>query len=159
YGARAVIYATLLDVNNDIRTAQLHSLEKLTEPPVYALTCKLIPAVDELDVRAYLPLVDMALPALRALSPSQYQEFSRCFVALVQAAQRLGLFEWTLPQILLRHLRPNFEQVRPPQTLYYGLQQLGQPISVLLSALARSSQSDDEAAFASGAAELTDVKL
>ena len=44
----------------------------------------------------------------------------------MQADQRLGLFEWTLHQILLRHLRPQFEPVRPPQIVYYGLQQLGQ---------------------------------
>ena len=47
---------------------------------------------------------------------------------LVQADKRLGLFEWTLHQILLRHLRPQFEPVRPPQIVYYGLQQLGEPM-------------------------------
>ena len=78
---------------------------------------------------------------------------------MVQADKRLGLFEWTLHQILLRHLRPQFEQVKPPQIQYYGLQQLGQPCSVLLSALARASQSDDEAAFDSGADELPEVPL
>ena len=85
------------------------------------------------------------------MSPSQYQAFSQCFIALVQADKRLGLFEWTLHQILLRHLRPQFEQVRPPQIVYYGLQQLGEPCSVLLSTLARASQRDDRMAFDSGA--------
>ena len=42
----------------------------------------------QLDVRARLPLVDMTLPALRALSPPQYQEFMQCFDELVQADQR-----------------------------------------------------------------------
>jgi hypothetical protein len=112
-----------------------------------------------LDVRAFLPVVDMTLPALRALSPSQYQEFSQCFVQLVQADKRLGLFEWTLHQILLRHLRPQFETVRPPQIRYYGLQQLGQQISVLLSTLARASQHKDDVAFAAGTRHLTDSPM
>ena len=144
---------------HEIRAVQLRALEQAAEPHVFELTRKLIPSVDALDVRAYLPLVDMTLPALRALSPSQYQEFTKCFVALVQADQRLGLFEWTLHQILLRHLRPQFERVRPPQILYYGLQRLAEPCSVLLSTLARASQSDDQAAFDSGARQLPDVAV
>jgi Zn-dependent protease with chaperone function len=159
YGARALIFATLLDANADVRAAQLHALEKTTDPPVFELTLKLVPAVNQLDVRAYLPLVDMTLPALRALSPSQYQEFSKCFVQLVQADERLGLFEWTLHQILLRHLRPQFEPVRDHPIRYYGLQQLGPQISLLLSTLAYASQHDDEVAFQAGVKHLRDVPV
>ena len=101
----------------------------------------------------------MTLPALRALSPAQYQAFSKCFVLLVQADNRLGLFEWTLHQILLRHLRPQFETVRPPQVAYYGLQQLGEQVSILLSTLAHASQHDDELAFAAGAKRLSGVNV
>jgi Zn-dependent protease with chaperone function len=159
YGARALIFATLLDEDADVRAAQLRALEKATDANVYELTLKLVPAVNQLDVRAFLPLVDMTLPALRALSPAQYQEFSRCFVLLVQADQRLGLFEWTLHQILLRHLRPQFETVRMPPIRYYGLQQLGNQLSVLLSTLARASQHDDDAAFQAGVKHLPEAPV
>jgi Zn-dependent protease with chaperone function len=159
YGARALIFATLLDSNADVRAAQLRALQKSADENVFELTLKLVPAVNQLDVRAYLPLVDMAMPALRALSQSQYEQFSTCFIQLVEADQRLGLFEWTLHQILLRHLRPQFETVRPPQVRYYGLQQLGDQISVLLSTLAHASQHDDESAFAAGAAHLQEVPM
>jgi hypothetical protein len=159
YGARALIYASLLDRDADVRANQLRALEESAEPPVFELTLSLTKAVNQLDVRAALPLVDMALPALRALSRRQYQEFSRCFIKLVEADQRLGLFEWTLHQILLRHLRPQFEPVQYPKIMYYGLQQLGEQCSVLLSALARASQHDDEVAFRAGAAHLPDVAL
>ena len=95
----------------------------------------------------------MTLPALRAMSPSQYQAVHRsASCSWSQADKRLGLFEWTLHQILLRHLRPQFEPVRPPQIVYYGLQQLGEPCSVLLSALARASQRDDRGGVRSGRA-------
>ena len=60
---------------------------------------------------------------------------------------------------MLRHLRPQFERVRPPQIVYYGLQQLGEPCSVLLSTLARASQCDDKFAFESGARLLPEVPL
>ena len=80
-----------MDIDQNIRAVQLDTLKQLTEPDVYELTLKLLPSVDQLDVRAYLPLVDMTLPALRALSPSQYQAFTQCFIKLVQADKRLGL--------------------------------------------------------------------
>jgi Zn-dependent protease with chaperone function len=159
YGARALVFATLLDENADVRAAQLRALEKATDPNVFELTLKLVPAVNQLDVRAYLPLVDMTLPALRALSPTQYQEFSKCFIQLVQADERLGLFEWALHQILLRHLRPQFEPVKDHPIRYYGLQQLGQQISTLLSTLAYASQHDDEVAFQAGVKHLSEVPV
>jgi hypothetical protein len=159
YGARAVIYASLLDRDVDVRAAQLRALEQLADANVFELTLRLVPALNQLDVRARLPLVDMTLPALRALSASQYATFSQIFVQLVQADKRLGLFEWTLHQILLRHLRPQFESAQPKPIKYYGLQRLSEQCSVLLSVLARASQRDDDVAFEAGARQLADVAV
>jgi uncharacterized tellurite resistance protein B-like protein len=157
YGARALIFALLLDDNADVRAAQLAALQNAAEPNVFELTLRLVPAVQQLDVQGQLPLVDMSLPALRALSASQYNEFIKCFLALVDADHRISLFEWTLHHILLRHLRPQFEPIKPPQIVYYGLQQLGEQCSVLLSALARASQHNDEAAFEAGARQIPEA--
>lgn len=159
YGARAVVFAMLLDRDADIRAAQLRALQQAADPHVFEQTLRLVPAVNQLDARARLPLVDMTLPALRALSLSQYQEFAQCFTQLVEADRRLGLFEWALHQVLLRHLRPQFQPIKPTAVRYYGLQRLGEPISVLLSALARASQQDDPIAFAAGARQLPEVAL
>jgi Zn-dependent protease with chaperone function len=159
YGARAVIFASLLDRDADIRAAQLKSLEQHTDPQVFELTLRLTKYVSQLDVRARLPLVDMSLPALRAMSEPQYREFIQCFHALVEADERIALFEWTLHQILLRHLRPQYEPVKRPPIVYYGLQRLGEPISVLLTALARASQGEDRRAFEAGAAEIPNVAV
>ena len=159
YGARALIFALLLDDNADVRAAQLAALQKAAEPNVFELTLQLVTSVHQLDVQGQLPLIDMSLPALRALSVSQYNEFIKCFLALVDADHRISLFEWTLHHILLRHLRPQFEAVKPPQIVYYGLQQLGDQCSVLLSALARASQQDDNAAFEAGARQIPEAKL
>jgi hypothetical protein len=115
--------------------------------------------MSQLDVRARLPLVDMALPALRALTLAQYQQFARCFEALVQADERISLFEWTLHQVLMRHLRTQFEPARPPQIRYYGLQRLAEPCSVVLSALARASEYDDQAALNAAAKHLPEVDV
>ncbi len=157
YGARALIYASLLDRDADIRANQLRALEQTADADVFELTLQLTKPVSQLDVRARLPLVDMTLPALRALSTSQYGEFMESFDDLVRADRRLALFEWALHKILLRHLRPQFEAVRPKPIVYYGLQQLVGPCSCLLSALARASQHDDAVAFEAGARHLPEV--
>ena len=153
YGARAVLYCLLLDRQDSVRQVQLDALRKHALPDVVKLTDELAPQIDGLDIRARLPLVDMALPALRAMSPSQYTTFSTCFEHLVRADNRLGLFEWCLYQILLRHLRPQFQKVRPPIIRYYGLQRLGQPCSVLFSALAHTGQGAGGAQAALDAAD------
>jgi Zn-dependent protease with chaperone function len=159
YGARSIIFATLLDRDPDVRAAQLRALERAAEADVFELTLRLVPSLSQVDVRSRLPLVDMSLPALRAMTRAQYQEFSICFNELVQADKRLGLFEWTLHEILMRHLRPQFEPVRSKPIKYYGLQRLAEQCSVLLSALARECQHDDKVAFQAGARHLPEVSL
>jgi len=159
YGARALIYASLLDRDADIRAKQLRMLEQTTEPDVFELTLHLTKPVSQLEVRARLPLVDMTLPALRALSLPQYQEFMRCFDELVRADQRIGLFEWSLHKVLLRNLRPQFERVQPKPIVYYGLQQLAGPCSCLLSALAVASKHADSVVFEAGAQHLPEVNV
>jgi len=161
YGARAVLFGLLADRNPAIREKQLRRLRELVPQDVNDITLKLLPLIDGLDVRARLPLVDLSLPALRAMSPPQYQQFSACFKEFVRADDRLGLFEWTLYRILRRHLRPQFEETVLPQIKYYGLQRLGRQCSVLLSTLAHADSrgQDAAAAVARGAAKLPNVAV
>ena len=161
YGARAVIFALLLDETEEVRRAQMQALQETIKPDVVELTAKLAPTARQLDARVRLPLVDMSLAALRAMSKSQYVEFTAAFKKLVEADQRLGLFEWTLARVLMRHLHPQFEEAAAPRIAYYGLQRLGGPCSVLLSALAYAGNEMKEArqAFAEAAEHLPKVKL
>ncbi|MCH2117222.1 MAG: M48 family metallopeptidase [Pirellulales bacterium] len=161
YGARAVIYGLLLDKDPEIRDRQLQTLDQQASPDVVKLTHQLIGAIDALDAHTRLPLVDMTLPALRSMSTDQYRTFVTCFQALAAADEQLGFFEWILHHILLRHLKPQFERVRPARVVYYGLQRLGEPCSVLFSSLARVGHTDAQAAVAFAAAKevLDDVPL
>ena len=161
YGARAIVFCLLLDRREAIRAEQLKTLQANAAKDVVLLAQKCLPAIDAMDVRARLPLVDLALPSLRAMSESQYKTFARCFIRLVDADKQINLFEWTLAQILMRHLRPQFEPVRSPRIHYYGLQKLADPCSVLLSTLAYAGNKDDEAAraFSDGAKQLPAVAV
>lgn len=163
YGARAVLYGLLIDRDLEVRAKQFAELDQHAERGMADLTRQLLPGIVACDTRARLPIVDMALPALRALSETQYPRFRECFTALVKADNRLGLFEWTLSQVMIRHLRPQFERVRPPGIRYYGLQKLGNELSVLLSTLAYAGHpvAEADAPFADAARLLpeTNVRL
>jgi hypothetical protein len=148
YGARALIYALLIDRDPDSRRAQLERLAEHADRGVDALTLKLLPDVEQLDPRTRLPLVDMALPALRELSMGQYQAFRRNVEELVRADARIDLFEWTLQRILIAHLAPHFEPFRAPGIKYRSMRRLAPHCSMLLSTLALArAGADPEGAY------------
>jgi hypothetical protein len=130
------MFGLLLDRRPEIRELQFTALEETISPDVVELTRKLAPTMDSIDPRAHLPLVDLALPALRTMTREQYKQFSNAFQKLVEADHEIGLFEWSLHRVLLRHLRPQFEQVKPPRIQYYNVARLGREIGVLFSTLA-----------------------
>ena len=146
YGARALIYALLLNREAEPRRIQMQQLSEHADVGVYDLTGKLLPAVQQLPQGLRLPLVDLALPALRGLTASQYQAFSENVMVLVEADEKIDLFEWALQRIILRHLEPHFARVKPPVTHYYALGRLGRQCSVLLSTLAYVGHRDRPAA-------------
>ncbi|MCR9294937.1 MAG: M48 family metallopeptidase [bacterium] len=161
YGSRAIIYGLLLDKDPSVRQSQLLTLEQNAAADVLQLVLKRMPMIDALDIRARLPLVDMSLPALRSMSPSQFQNFQRCFVRLAKADQKIELFEWMLAQVLLRHLRPQFEPVRQTPVRYYGLQRFSHECSVLLSTVASAGnpQATAREAFEQASQHLPELSL
>ena len=58
----------------------------------------------KLAPEARLPLVELAVPALRQMSPAQMREFLNAVKALVEADRKLTIFEYALQRLLLRHL-------------------------------------------------------
>jgi Zn-dependent protease with chaperone function len=146
YGARAVIYALLVNTEPEARARQLELLPSSAEPDVWKLMQGLLPEVSRLEAGVRLPLIDLALPALRELSPDQYRRFTHVVSELVAADDRISIFEWTLQRILLTHLRPHFEGVRHNRRHYRGFKQLRGPSEQVFSALVAASSNADTAA-------------
>lgn len=161
YAARAMVLSLLVHADVQVRAQQLGRLAQLVKPDLSGLVQQLLPAVDGLDPRARLPLVDMSLPALAAMSPAQYAEFLSAFSSLAQADGQLELFEWVLAQIVMRNLRPRFERIRGIPVRYQSLEPLADQCSVVLSAVAHAGNSgvNVQAAFNAAAAYVPDLKL
>jgi hypothetical protein len=161
YGARAVVYSLLLDRDGDARARQWSHLDAHADQAVLALTRKLEPLTRDLDPALRLPLIDMALPALRQLTVSQFEPFEKNIDTLIRADQRMDTFEWVMAGLLRRHLTPHYRDARKPHVDYYTLRTLGQEVSVLLCALARAGGGDAAAsreAFDRAASSLQQVE-
>jgi Zn-dependent protease with chaperone function len=162
HGARAVVYALLIDHDADTRRLQVAQLERFGEPGIADETQALLRHVERLDARVRLPLVDLALPALRRLSPSQFVAFERNITALVEADRRIELFEWTLQRILLTHLAPHFEHTASRARHDTPLSRSSAECAVVLSVLARFGSAGEDAvrkAYDAGAALLPGLSL
>ncbi len=145
YGARAVIYSLVLDKGPEIRDRQLAYLQSHADADVLVLTHKLVPSMDGLDIKYRLPLIDIAIPALKQLSLDQYQAFKGNLVALIEMDSRVDLLEWTLQKILFNHLDGHFFKLAHTKTRYSHVGQLKQEIALILSALAHAGQQDNNA--------------
>jgi Zn-dependent protease with chaperone function len=159
--ARGVVLALLTAREPDVREKQFQILASSDEPllrEVRELTRPLESSPREIR----LPLLDLALPALRRLSSAQYQSFMNHVEGFVRADRQIDLFEYTLTHVLKRHLEPSFTRSRPPKVEFYALHALKNECAVLLSAVAHAGQKDLEAAkraFAQGAKELNGLPL
>jgi uncharacterized tellurite resistance protein B-like protein len=156
-GASALIYALLLSEDDPVRQRQLDALTKATSAGVCQEALRIWPEARAVATHARLPLVDLALPGLRHLSPSQFQQFRAAVQQLVESDGEIDLFEYVLQKIVLRHLEPYFSQARKPVVQYYTLKPLASDCAVLLSALAYVGQDDPAAvslAFNQGAQSL-----
>ncbi len=164
YGARALVYGLLMNSERDVRRRQFELLRGQAEEGVPALVESLLPEVDGLETSARLPLIDLALPALRGLSKDQYRRFRHVVGELVLADAEISLFEWVLQRLLLAHLRPHFEGIAGPRLRRASFKGLADPCAQVFSALVAASSNSDvsiERAFSevANALELPEIRL
>ncbi len=142
YGAQAAIFCLLLDPDQSLRQDQLRWLQRRVEPGLWQATLKLMPAVARLAQEARVPLVNLAIPALRSLTQAQYLTFRDNVDSLIAADQRVDLFEFSLRRMLIRHLDRAF--IRQEQTKeMQSREMLAKASAVLLSRLAWEGQPGD----------------
>lgn len=158
WGARAVIFALLLDSDSDVRAMQLARIDEQSEEDLARETHALVPHLEELAPEARLPLLDLAMPSLRGLSPAQYRRFAADTDYLIRADRKLDLFEWVLTRIIQRHVGASFNKSKQPRVRFHSTADIEAPIATLLGALAQAGANDeDEAqrAYAAGAEALS----
>ncbi|MFJ3487904.1 M48 family metallopeptidase [Pseudomonas sp. NPDC090202] len=151
-GAQALIYGLLLSADPALRSRQLALISPTLDIALERVLSKLVEPLSQLDPDLRLPLLDLAIPALRQLEKGTARTFKDNMALLIKADGSVDLAEWTLFRIVQRSLDPP----RPVQGKF-NLEQLGDSLALLLGELARAGHADvtqAQAAFASACAEL-----
>lgn len=131
--ARALLLALVLGGSANHRQRQGAALHQRALVPEVD---RLAPLAAGLHEQQKLTLVEMAVPALKQLSPAQYRHFIDDLIGLIKSDRRVDLFEWVLHRVLVKELKPHFEgETRERRTS--DLAALRAEALVLLSALAR----------------------
>ena len=146
YGARAVVFALLLDQRPEVRRRQTAHLAAKADSGVFEETRRLVSLVKSLDERARLPLLEITLPALRALTRAQREMFERNAAVLMETDDRIDLFEWSVRLILRRDLDAQRDHDAGARVKYHTLADVQEDAVMLASALSRVGHDDVEGA-------------
>jgi uncharacterized tellurite resistance protein B-like protein len=98
-----------------------------------------------LESRLRLPLLELSLPALKELSPQQYELFKSAMIKLIHADAHIDLIEWSYFRIITHNLEPKKSAHR-----LVDLTQLKNEACTLLSVIANAgsdSATHAQAAF------------
>ena len=139
HGARALIYGLVLDEGHEVLQRQLQHLREHADTGVAPLTERYMNTVKRLAPELRITLMELAMPALRQLSPSQYRLFRDNLTALVEMDGQITAREWALQKIVLHALSVQFEHKTPPVGRYSKLHRLSYEITVMLSYLANET--------------------
>jgi Zn-dependent protease with chaperone function len=156
HDAQILVFGLLLDDDPAVREKQLASVAASEGSEVLRSLQQMDPALRQLKPAHKLPVLQLALPSLKALEPTALGTFAGTLDDLVQADGRVTTFEFALQRLVLRALAIN-RAPSAPVTQIYSFQAVTTEISVVLSAMAHASSADAvEAAraFAEGAAQL-----
>jgi len=156
-GACALLFALLLSDDPAVRAAQLSELATRTDPTIHALTAALAREVTATSRRARLPMVNLALPALKQMSAPQFRQFHDTLKWLIECDKRIVLFEFVLQKIIQHQVEPHFTTARATAIQFYALRPLVEDCVLLLSALAYTGQTnpaDITKAFQAGVSAL-----
>ena len=152
-GATTIVCGLLLDRDPKERDRQIKVLKRIAPPEVVRQLLLLEKEISGLKPVFYLPVLELAIPTLRGMSPAQVAGLKRYVQALVEADGRLTLFEFVLEKIVTSQLGRVPHQSKKGKTIQ-RMEPLIPHMVNLLSKMAISGSPDRTAearrAFAAG---------
>lgn len=150
-GAQALVFALLIGEEPALHRAQLDIIASANITGLELLAHTLHPGVQALGAPRRLPLLELCVPALKAMSAAQYGVFKHTLLRLIKADQQIALQEWCLYQLLRHYLDPEFVPTTPSRARYSKLQQVASPVQTVLSLLAYEGSGESGGVFRLGA--------
>ncbi len=141
HGALAILYGLLLGTDDATRQQRMTWMQANLPPLLADRLLELAEPLQRLPAGRRLPLLELAIPALKQLEPQDFVSLKRDIGTLLISTGQLGFMEWALLRIVER----NLGMQRPVQGRL-PLAALGNESCVLLAALARAGNAGEQAA-------------
>lgn len=141
HGALAILYGLLLGPDDATRQQRMTWMQANLPPLLADRLLELAEPLQRLPAGRRLPLLELAIPALKQLEPQDFVSLKRDIGTLLISTGQLGFMEWALLRIVER----NLGMQRPVQGRL-PLAALGNESCVLLAALARAGNAGEQAA-------------
>ena len=155
-GAYALVCALLLDPDPEVKNKQLELLGESAPPEILRQIQIVQRSIETIPPEMKLPLVDMALPSLRQISPDQFIAFKNHLELLMEADSRISVFEFSLHTVILHRLETAFTHPASG-ILYKSISPLTEDAIALCAVLALAGHKDKpsiEKAFRAGISSL-----
>jgi Zn-dependent protease with chaperone function len=134
-GARAVVFALLLGAD-ETRLKQLSRIREDAGAELAAQCSDFADALAPLGARARVPVLTLALPALKALPQDGRDRLLRLVRLLVEADSKVSLGEFVLQTVLRRYLGPQVKGA--PQARHPDMASVAREAAIVLSLLAHA---------------------
>jgi Zn-dependent protease with chaperone function len=154
FSANALIFALLISPQEAVRQKQLAHIKDAKVSGLADLVLTLAPGVLALNAAQRLPLLQMCLPALKAISAPQYRVFKNTMMQIIQADARTDLYEWCLFQLVRHYLDPEFIRVKPSRPRYRRFDKVRYHLRIVLSILAHEGSGEAATTFSLAATNL-----
>lgn len=154
--APVVLYGLLLAAEPALRATGRQIVLNRGGADASTLLSQLEPALAAITPEQRLPLLQLALPSLRQLTPGALDAFIETLDELVHADGQMSTFEFAMQKLVIHTLELRREPGRAI-TQYHSFNAVGAELSIVLSALAHAATSDAAfapQAFAAGASHL-----
>jgi Zn-dependent protease with chaperone function len=146
-GSICVTCALLLQKDPELKIRQIESLQKVAPAAVIRQILQLEKELKDINPELRLPLLDLALPALRQMSARHYAKFRELIRILVEADAKLSLFEFALQEIIMHRLEATFKRHKK-EVVYKNIETLAVDAVNILSKLAHVGHPEEAAAQA-----------
>ncbi len=143
--AQALMLALRLDSNSVIQRQQLGYLSDA--PTMAREVMRLKPLVNALHPAESLPLIELAVPALKHQSAQQYDQLKWLMTQFIMADKVSDLKEWLHYRLICHFLEPQFSSKKENlkrRRHYHGLYQVDDACVSMLSLLANVSHDNED---------------
>lgn len=150
FQAEALIYALLIVNSKGVVKDLSEWNRKFLSGELAKQISSLLPKLQDGKREWSLPLAEISIPALSQMSDSQYGLFRQNIKNIIEHDDEVSLFEFAIEKLIEHRLDNHFKQKKSEKIRHHHLKPLGNELSIVLSSLANTSDSDPKRDWQAG---------